>query len=111
MDYSPWGRKELGTTEQLSFHFILKSAEGCLSHPHPSCELKGHAHSLIRLAVAMTVALMTDDTRETGCLRHGNDRVGVWSRPGAALGDWTPQMPMSWWEVRVGGGGSGSWIG
>ena len=45
MDYSPWGRKELDTTEQLAFYFISKSAEGCLSHPHPSCELKGHAHS------------------------------------------------------------------
>ena len=31
----------MDTTERLSFHFILKSAEGCLPHPHPSCALEG----------------------------------------------------------------------
>ena len=36
MGYSPWGRKELDTTEQLHFHYLLS---GFLQRSLPTCSL------------------------------------------------------------------------
>ena len=59
MGYSPWGRKESDTTEQLHFHFLLSCiGEGnenplqcsCLENPRDQgslvgCRLWGHTES------------------------------------------------------------------
>ena len=45
-------------TRLSDFRFISKSAEGCLSYPHPSCELEGQAQSH-QPGGAMAVKLMT----------------------------------------------------